>query len=329
MKNISIIGCGLIGKKRVLGCGRERIRMVYDIAPANAQRLVQEQELSAAIATHVEEVFAEPQTEIVIIATSHNHLGPLAIRALESGKHVLVEKPGALNLGVWEKVLEAAKASGKLVRVGFNHRFHPAMQKAKEILDSGVAGPLFLVRGRYGHGGRIGYDQEWRADQAISGGGELMDQGVHLIDLSHWYLGKFKEISGSLATYFWKMPVEDNAFISLRAESGATAWLHATWTEWKNCFSLEIYGRDGKIHIDGLGGSYGMEKLVYHQMLPQMGPPQTTVYEFPEPDTSWKREFDVFQEDIRLNRAPDPGLQSTHETLRVVREIYALNGIVR
>ncbi len=323
MKNISIIGCGLIGKKRVLGAGAERIRTLYDVKSANASRLAQELNLDVAIAAHAEEIFADPQTEIVVVATSHNHLAPLAVKALQAGKHVLVEKPGAMNASAWKTVVQAAEQSGKLVRVGFNHRYHPAMLKAREIIDSGVMGPLFLVRGRYGHGGRVGYDKEWRADASVSGGGELLDQGVHLIDLAAWYLGPFEKVEGSLATYFWDMPVEDNAFLNLRTANGATAWLHATWTEWKNCFSLEIYGRVGKIHIDGLGGSYGMEKLTYHQMLPEMGPPVTTHFEFPEADTSWKREMDAFDEDIRLHRQPSPGLAETLHTLEVVQAIYA------
>jgi predicted dehydrogenase len=322
MKSIAIIGCGLIGKKRVLGFGREKIRYLYDAVPSTSERLGQEMELSGCVVQDLAIILGDPEVEIVVVATSHKYLAPLAVQALEAGKHVLVEKPGAMNLASWEKVIAASKASGRLVRVGFNHRYHPAMQKARAIIDSGVMGPLFLVRGRYGHGGRIGYDKEWRADASISGGGELMDQGVHLIDLCGWYLGKFKSIEGSLATYFWQMPVEDNAFIHLKSENGATAWLHATWTEWKNCFSLEIYGRDGKIDVSGLGGSYGMEKLTYHQMLPQMGPPQTTVFEYPEPDTSWKREADAFFEDIALGRQPSPGLEDTRETLRVVQTIY-------
>src|SRR6185295_2401631 len=160
-------------------------------------------------------------------------------------------------------------------QVGFNHRFHPALQKAREIVDTGALGPLMFIRGRYGHGGRTGYDREWRADPAISGGGELIDQGVHLIDLARWFLGEFPVVEGHAGTYFWDMAVDDNAFLSLRTKANQTAWLQASCTEWKNMFSFEIYGRDGKLQVDGLGGSYGVERLSYYKMLPKMGPPET------------------------------------------------------
>src|SRR5581483_19063 len=110
----------------------------------------------------------------------------------------------------------------------------PALQKAHELFAQGVLGEMMFVRGRYGHGGRIGYDQEWRANPAMSGGGELIDQGVHLIDLSRWFLGEFTHVEGAAHTYFWKMPVDDNAFLTLTTAASKTAFLHVSCTEWKN-----------------------------------------------------------------------------------------------
>src|SRR5688572_8925875 len=165
-----------------------------------------------------------------------------------------------------------------------------------------------FVRGRYGHGGRIGYDREWRADPIKSGGGELIDQGVHLIDLARWILGDFEHVSGFAHTYFWNMPVDDNAFMLLRTRENRAAFLHVSCTEWKNLFSLEIYGKSGKLHIEGLGGSYGIERLTHYRMLPEMGPPETTAWEYPMNDRSWELEFAEFVEDIRLSREPRVGL---------------------
>jgi predicted dehydrogenase len=179
-----------------------------------------------------------------------------------------------------------------------------------------------LVRGRYGHGGRIGYEKEWRADPKSSGGGELIDQGVHLIDLARWFLGDFPTVEGHAATYFWKMPVDDNAFLSLRTVDGQTAWLHVSCTEWKNLFSFEIYGRDGKLHIEGLGGSYGVERLHHYRMLPGMGPPETTIWEFPRGDDSWRVEIEDFLGDISVLRKPVPGLDDGLAVLRIVDAIY-------
>ena len=155
-----------------------------------------------------------------------------------------------------------ARREGHIAKVGYNHRFHPAMRKARAIVEAGDLGPLMFIRGRYGHGGRLGYEQEWRLHPEISGGGELIDQGSHLIDLAHWFLGDFTELKSMLRNYYWKASVEDNCFLALLSSAkGQVAWLHATWTEWKNTFSFEISGRDGNLEIAGLGGSYGVETL--------------------------------------------------------------------
>ena len=158
------------------------------------------------------------------------------------------------------------------------------------------------------------------------GGGELIDQGVHLIDLARWFLGEFPRVEGFAATYFWNMPVDDNAFLMLRTASSAVAFLHVSCTEWKNLFSLEIYGRDGKLAVDGLGGSYGVERLALYRMLPQMGPPDTTTWEFPQPDESWAAEFAEFIDDIRQDRSPAPGLDDAKATLAIVEHVYAQSG---
>jgi predicted dehydrogenase len=260
--------------------------------------------------------------DAVVVATTNESLAEVAQAALEAGKHVIVEKPGARTVAEVERLIDTQRARDLRVRVGFNHRFHPALQKAHEIVVSGGLGPLMFVRGRYGHGGRVGYEKEWRADPALSGGGELIDQGVHLIDLAQWFLGPFVSVDGFAATYFWNMPVDDNAFLTLRAAGGECAFLHASCTEWKNLFSFEIYGRVGKLDVSGLGGSYGLERLTWYKMLPEMGPPDTMCWEYPRGDQSWALEFAAFVEDIRLSREPEPGLTEAKQALEVVETIY-------
>ncbi|HRQ81899.1 MAG TPA: Gfo/Idh/MocA family oxidoreductase, partial [Azospirillaceae bacterium] len=191
-------------------------------------------------------------------------------------------------------VAAAAERRGVVVKVGFNHRFHPALRKAHALFQAGEIGPPMFIRARYGHGGRVGYEQEWRCDKEASGGGELIDQGAHLIDLSRWFLGDLTLDYAALPTCYWNIGVEDNCFLALRGAGGTIAWLHATWTEWKNTFWFEVAGRDGKLTVEGLGGSYGVERLTLHKMLPEMGPPETTTWEYPFPDRSWEAEFDDF-----------------------------------
>ena len=257
--NFAIIGCGLIGGKRAKALGAHPLLYACDLNAERAAKLAQL--VPGCVATtDVAQVLADPRVDAVIVATLNASLAPLSLAAVRAGKHVLVEKPGALNAAQLRAVRAAASATGARVRLGYNHRFHPALRKARELVDSGVMGPMMFLRGRYGHGGRKGYDREWRADPALSGGGELIDQGVHMIDLAGWFLGDFPTVEGHATTSFWDMKVDDNAFLSLRTTGGQTAWLQVSCTEWKNLFSLELYGRDAKISIDGLGGSYGPEK---------------------------------------------------------------------
>jgi predicted dehydrogenase len=190
------------------------------------------------------------------------------------------------------------------------------------MVDAGAIGELFYVRGRYGHGGRLGYEKEWRANPRLSGGGELIDQGVHLVDLARWFLGEFVDVRGAVHTYFWDMPVEDNGFMTLTTAQDQLAFLHASCTEWKNLFSFEIFGRQGKLAVDGLGGSYGVERLSYYRMLPEMGPPETTIWEYPGPDRSWKLEWAEFVTDIELGRLPSAGLEDARAALDVVGRVY-------
>ncbi len=258
----------------------------------------------------------------MVIATPNNALAEITLAAVQQGKHVLVEKPAARYAHELEPVIAAMMETGSLVRVGFNHRYHPALQKAYELFQSGVLGELMFIRGRYGHGGRIGYDREWRADPELSGGGELLDQGVHLIDLSRWFMGEFTDVDGFAHTYFWDMPVDDNGFMTLKTAKKQVAFLHVSCTEWKNLFSLEIYGRNAKLHLEGLGGSYGVEKLAYYKMLPEMGPPETTIWEYPRGDRSWELEFIEFVEDIRLKRQPSANIHDAVASLKIVEKIY-------
>jgi predicted dehydrogenase len=318
--NIGIIGCGLIGTKRSQNTGAHKVTCVADLDRARAEKLAAALP-GAAVVADWREVVKHRNVDAVIVATTHDQLARVAVAALEAGKHVLVEKPGARNAEELRPVLAMARQTGLTVRVGFNHRFHPSLLKCREIIDSGVAGPLMFIRGRYGHGGRIGYEKEWRAVEKISGGGEAIDQGVHLVDLSRWFLGDFKSADGYAPTFFWDMPVEDNAFMLLKTPKGQAAWLHASWSEWKNMFSLEIYGRTGKLQVDGLGGSYGVEKLTYYQMLPQMGPPETKTWEFPGADSSWAAEFMDFAGAVEGKQGVGATLEDAVAALDVVQQI--------
>lgn len=320
--NIAIIGCGLAGRKRWHALrGQHRVVMTVDSDRERAEALAASS-LGTLASTDWTAAVTHPEVETVIISTTNNCLAPMSEAAIENGKHVLVEKPAARTPQELDQVLKALVRRNVCAWVGFNHRYHPALQRARVMVDSGELGQLMFIRGRYGHGGRLGYDREWRADPELSGGGELLDQGVHLIDLARWFLGDFPHVVGSIRTYFWQMTPEDNGFMLLQTQSGQTAWLHASSTEWKNLFSFEIYGKKGKLHVEGLGGSYGVERLSYYKMSAEMGPPETVIWEYPGEDLSWQREFDAFLQTVKRGAYTPASLENARAALQIVHKIY-------
>jgi predicted dehydrogenase len=321
---VAIIGCGLIGQKRAKALGEGRLVACADVNRDRANALAGP--AGAAAFQDWRDAIRHPETEVVVVATLHDSLAEITRGAIEAGRQVLVEKPAARFAGEIADLAALAEAKGVRVRVGFNHRYHRAFRKARQLVDQGALGSLMFLRARYGHGGRLGYEREWRADAKLSGGGELIDQGPHLIDLARWFLGDFTRIDGFAHTYYWNMPVDDNAFMLLRTANDCTAFLHASCTEWKNIFSFEIYGKQGKLHVEGLGGSYGVERLTYYRMLPEMGPPETTVWEYPMADDSWQVEMAEFYDDIRLGRKPSAGLSDAIAVLDIINRIYLDSG---
>jgi predicted dehydrogenase len=318
----AVIGCGLIGRKRALALpGTVELVGCFDEVKSAAESFALE--FKTANFASIKEILEVQAISLLVIATRHDSLHSLAIEALNAGKNVFLEKPGAINHLALEKVCKVARENGLRVHVGYNHRYHSAIMKAFELCRMGALGEIMFLRGRYGHGGRIGYEKEWRADKLKSGGGELIDQGTHLIDLSLGFLGELKLEYAATPNYFWNKEVEDNVFMSLKNNSGGIAFLQASCTEWKNMFSLEIYGRAGKIEISGLGGSYGLETLTFHKMLPEMGTPVSQTWSFPDPDHSWALEMNEFVNDLQTGAKKSDNLDSSLEILRLIGEIYS------
>jgi predicted dehydrogenase len=322
---VGIIGCGLIGEKRAKAVGNwGRVTACADRELDRAGALARPR--GARASADWRDVARADDVDLCIIATAHDSLAEITLAAVESGKHVLVEKPAARLSRELAPVIEARDRASVKVHVGFNHRYHRSLQKARELISGKALGELMFLRARYGHGGRLGYEKEWRADPKISGGGELIDQGPHLIDLSRWFLGEFATVQGFAHTYFWAMPVDDNAFMTLRTAREQTAFLHVSCSEWKNLFSMEIYGRDGKIELNGLGGSYGVERITWYKMLPEMGPPETFAWEYPMGDNSWAVELEAFVHQIKSGLPCDCGLEDAKAALEIVENIYEVSG---
>lgn len=319
-----MVGCGQIGRKRLRTIvRRDTLIVAADPLIERARELVATSQQNAFATADWRAAVTHPDVHAVIVSTTNNWLAPVSRAAIECRKHVLVEKPAARDAAELRPLVEAADRSGRCVWVGFNLRYHSAIQRAREIVASGELGPLMYVRGRYGHGGRIGYDKEWRADPKISGGGELLDQGVHLIDLARCFLGDFDEVCGYADTFYWDMPVDDNAFLLLKTRKGQAAWLHASCTQWKNLFSFEILGRRGALVVDGLGGSYGVECLTQHRVRPEMGPPESMTWQFPGDDPSWEAEFRDFVNSTEEGKPAKTSLRDALAALEIVDQVHA------
>jgi predicted dehydrogenase len=262
----------------------------------------------------------------VIVAVPHDTLAEHACLALEASAHVLVEKPAGICSADVARIERAAERARRRVKVGFNHRFHPGTAQAIADARSGRFGPVLHIRARYGHGGRLGYEHEWRAKREISGGGELVDQGMHLFDLSHAIVGPLPVHAALLRTEFWPMEVEDNAVIVLgHPDQGPWTMFHSSWTEWKNLFSLEVFCRSAKLHVEGLAGSYGAQRLTVYSMKAELGPPDVETIEFPPDDESWSREWQDFAAAVHAGdgRSLAGDLESAAYGWRCVEAAYA------
>lgn len=247
----------------------------------------------------------EVEFDVAIVSVINKSSKPIVVDVLKSHKHVLVEKPLGRNTRESEEMLTQLPASGDvLLKTGFNHRFHPAIRKAKELLIVGTIGELFNIRAAYGHGGRPGMENEWRASKELCGGGELLDQGVHVIDLIRWFAGDVTSLMGKVETKFWEMEVEDNAYVIANTERGVTAILQVSWTNWRNTFSFEMFGTEGYMKVTGLGGSYGAELLEVGIRKKEGGRPDVNVIEFPPEDVSWREEWKEFKSAISDRRRP-------------------------
>jgi predicted dehydrogenase len=322
--NCLIIGCGLLGLRRA-----EYIKKKVNIIACcdnDKKKLNYFKKKYCCISfSDWKKSLSLSDIDFVIISTPHYLLSRIAISALQKKKHIFLEKPGGV---ISEEIKKMKYYQDKFklnIYIAYNHLFHPSIIKSKQMIDNGDLGELMYMRGRYGHGGRIGYNKEWRAIPKLSGGGEVIDQGSHLINLSIFFLGKIKNIKSYINTFYWDMDVEDNGFIILRNFHNKVSFLHASCTEWKNMFSLEIYGKKGKLEINGLGGSYGTEKLTYYKMLKKMGPPKTYKWSFRNKDKSWQIEIENFLRNIKYKTIDSTNIDYAHDTLKIINKIYKQN----
>jgi predicted dehydrogenase len=269
--------------------------------------------------------------DLVFVCTPNNLTPDIAVKALQRGCHVFCEKPPGRSLSDIQRIrtTELANPSCKLL-FGFNHRHHPGITDAKAIIDSGALGDILTLRGVYGKGGGYDYHTSWRNDPAIGGGGILLDQGIHMLDLFRLFVGDFSEVIGMRGITHFDIPVEDNAFVLLRTPHGQLAQLHSSATSWKHMFRLEIGCEKGYAVISGLlskTGSYGRETLIVGRRPARdertaIGNPreETTYY---DADPSWDIEVAHLVECILQNKPVEKGTSlDALRVMEIVDRIY-------
>jgi predicted dehydrogenase len=249
--------------------------------------------------------------DAVYACAFNNVLPDICVRALNAGRHVFSEKPPGRNVEDVLRIREAEAANpGVKLMFGFNHRCHYSVMEAKSMIESGDFGRILWLRGTYGKCGSLHYEDAWRNRADVSGGGILIDQGIHMLDLFRFFCGDFPEIKSMVETSFWKIPVEDNAFAILRNEAGQVAMIHSSATQWKHRFTLDICLEGGYININGLitsTRSYGDESITFarkefEDRTSAFGRPREQTIFF-DRDDSWKIEAENFARVI-LEDAP-------------------------
>jgi predicted dehydrogenase len=320
---IGIIGAGFMGKKRAEALQKFhdcRLVAVADTNPRAAEELVRE--FGGRAETDWKALVEDAGIDALIVSTFNKFLASISMAAVRNRKHVLCEKPLAKTVIECRKLAKKARENRVILKTGFNLRHHPAICRAKQLFDNGSIGKLFFIRCRYGHGGRVGYEKEWRGNKDLAGGGELLDQGIHVADLFRWFAGDFRSVFGTISSYYWNMDTEDNASGIFRKKNGIIAILHVSCTQWKNLFSFEIFGSEGYLIVEGLGGHYGKELLIFGKRKAGSEVPEEKIFEFPGQDISWENEWWEFLSAIESGREPSGSGRDGFQANRMIHAVY-------
>lgn len=325
---VAVVGAGLMGTRRAqiaASAGPTRLVMVADTAPERAEALARQ--LGCEATCDWQAAVSHPDVDVVVVSAFHNALAVISRAALEQGKHVLCEKPAAMSSAEARELRAVAERAGRCLRIGFNYRFLPALRRAAEMAAEGRIGELIYLRSELGHGARPNYEGEWKASAALAGGGAALDPGIHVIDLTRWFLGEITRAQGIARTFCWNIaPLDDNAFMLLETAEGKTASLHTSLTQWKNRFRFDVFGQNGFLTVEGRGGHYGRQTLVWCKERPQGQAPPLEVIRFDDlPDEflhSLAEEWHDFLRAIDTGTGIGADVNDAVRALAVVEAVY-------
>lgn len=324
MKNVAIIGAGLQANRRIgpiLEDKNYKVTWVIDRNLEKANKLAQE--CGAKTGTDWRDAIGDPNVQIVLVLTYVDSHAIISMEALRNGKDVLCEKPLTRTEKEARELVDLSSNTKQILKCGFNHRHHPAIIEANKLYKQNTIGSALFGRGLYGIAGREGVEKEWRSDPKIVSGGQLMEQGIHLVDLFRWFLGDIESVFGLVGTGYWPIaPLEDNGFATFQTKKGPIVNIHSSLTQWINIFEFEIYGENGFFKVQGLGGAYGNEKLIYGLREPDKPFSYKTI-EYRGSDISWKNEWKEFASAVSSRKQP---MGNGHDGLRAMEVV---NGVYR
>jgi predicted dehydrogenase len=322
---IGVIGYGKMGKLRSELVRRHPALELVAVCDVNYGNSAQ---APVQFLPRYEDILAL-DVDAVMVCTTNDWNARITLQALKAGKHVFCEKPPARTTEELREIIETERQNPHLkLKYGFNHRYHDGILESKALIDSGQLGKVLWARGVYGKAGGNGFEQHWRNQKTVSGGGILLDQGIHMVDLLRHFCGDFNEVKSVVSNRFWKVDVEDNAFALMRNTAGQIAMLHSSSTHWKQQFSLEIYLEQGYAIINGIlsqSRGYGRETLIVARRddPARIVPVPREEITYFDNDLSWQREVDEFTEAILTDQPVHVGhSEDAWKTLQLVEQIY-------
>lgn len=330
---IGIAGYGVVGKRR-RNVADQRDDMTVVAVCDQYFEASGEMEGGVRFYSHYRDLLTE-DLDALFVSISNDMAAEVTMAGLERGLHVFCEKPPGRNLDdIAQVIATAEKHPDRKLKYGFNHRYHDSVRESLDLLASGELGRVVNMKGVYGKSQLVTFGQtSWRTDRALAGGGVLLDQGIHMVDLIRLFGGEFEEVHSFISNDFWKHDVEDNAYALMRSESGVVAMLHSSATQWRHRFNLDITLEKGSIVLSGIlsgSKSYGAETLtVARAGDDDMGDPleQNTRY---NTDPSWAAEIDEFARAIADNSEITHGsVDDAYKTMELVYRIYTADSVWR
>jgi len=323
---VGIAGFGVVGKRR---------RQYIDLHPSMATVAVADRSFAGngtfpdgvRFYSSFEELISHETLDVLFVCLTNDVAPAATIAGLEKGLHVFCEKPPARTVAELAEVVAVERRHPALkLKYGFNHRYHDSVRDALRIIRSGELGSVLNLRGVYGKSAIITFNQsDWRTRRDLSGGGVLLDQGIHMVDMMRLFAGEFEEIHSFMSNSFWQYDVEDNAYALMRTSAGVVAMLHSSATQWRHRFHLEIALQRGTIVLSGIlsgSKSYGAETITVAYPRPEdAGDPREVTTRYNE-DNSWRDEIDEFAESVLNDRPILNG--SSVEALRTMELVYRI-----